>query len=212
MQKYDKKIPMQWAPIWSVTENKKRYIPLSYCYAHTPYEEQKFSRFYHNGGAAGNTLEEALLQAFLEVVERDAVSIWWYNQLQKPSIEITTVSATLIDQLEHTLGPEWEYWALDLTHDLNIPVIAAIAQNKVDHTFSFGFGCHIDPIIACQRALTELCQITEIKHTNVAPFEFDKIKKKDYLFPNGLTSHLSNFTTPNNMDILDDLKFCFEQA
>ena len=114
--------------------------------------------------------------------------------------------------MQHTLGDEWEYWALDLTHDLNIPVIAAIAKNTVDHSFSFGFGCHIDPIIACQRALTELCQITEIRHTNVAPFEFDKIKENDYLFPSEAKSELSAFITPKNIDIADDLNFCFQQA
>ncbi|PKG39285.1 TOMM precursor leader peptide-binding protein [Psychromonas sp. Urea-02u-13] len=210
--KYDKNVPIHWTPVWSLSQHKTQYLPLSYCYAHTPYAEQKFSRFYHNGGAAGNTLEEALLQAFLEIVERDAVSIWWYNQLQKPAIQWNVVSPILIEQMQYTLGQEWEYWTLDLTHDLNIPVVAAIAQHKTDNTFSFGFGCHIDPIIACQRALTELCQITEIRHSNVAPFEFDKIKEKDYLFPSKATTELSDFMTPKNVDIVDDLHFCFEQA
>ena len=36
-----------------------------------------------NGCAAGNTLEEAIVQGFLELVERDAYAIWWYNRLRR---------------------------------------------------------------------------------------------------------------------------------
>ena len=36
-----------------------------------------------NGHASGNTLEEAILQGFLELVERDALAIWWYNQTNR---------------------------------------------------------------------------------------------------------------------------------
>ena len=37
-----------------------------------------------NGCAAGNTLEEAIVQGFLELVERDSYAIWWYNRLSGP--------------------------------------------------------------------------------------------------------------------------------
>ena len=35
-----------------------------------------------NGCAAGNTREEAIVPGFLELVERDAYAIWWYNRLR----------------------------------------------------------------------------------------------------------------------------------
>ena len=44
-----------------------------------------------NGCAAGNTLEEAIVQGFLELVERDSYAIWWYNRLQRPEVDLEPV-------------------------------------------------------------------------------------------------------------------------
>ncbi|WP_407060636.1 YcaO-like family protein [Burkholderia ubonensis] len=32
--------------------------------------------------------------------------------------------------------------ALDITHDLGVPAVAALAENLVDGRCSIGFGCH----------------------------------------------------------------------
>jgi bacteriocin biosynthesis cyclodehydratase domain-containing protein len=212
-EKYNSNTPLNWTPVWSLTFIKQRFVPLSYCYAHTPFEDQKYTRFYHNGGAAGNTLEEAVLQGFLEIVERDAIAIWWYNKLQRPSVEYSNMSDQLLSQLVHTLGDEWQYWAIDLTTDFNIPVIAAISQHKSEDKICFGFGCHLDPLIACQRAFTELCQITEIRDNNTAPFDFDLINKDSYLLPNKQSEiKLDDYQLIIHDDILDDINLCIDRA
>ena len=41
-----------------------------------------------NGCAAGNTLAEAIVQGFLELVERDSYAIWWYNRLQREQLDL----------------------------------------------------------------------------------------------------------------------------
>lgn len=205
--------PLHWTEVWSLTQKRKRFVPLSYCYANTPYDDQIFCRFYHNGGAAGNRVEEAILQGFLEIVERDAVAIWWYNKIQRTQVDITNVSADLLRQLSNTLGSEWEYWAINITNDFNIPVIAAISQHRITGKFCFGFGCHVNATIACQRALTELCQITEIRDSNTAPFNFDAMKSDQYLLPNASSPcQLEDFSTPSNQDISDDIQYCLAQA
>ena len=204
---------LHWTLVWSLTKNKTRYLPLSYCYANTPYKEQKYSRFYHNGGAAGNRLEEAVLQGFLEIVERDAIAIWWYNKLQRPGVDFSAMSDDLHRQLNHTLGSEWDYWALDLTNDFGIPVIAAISRHKTQQKMCFGFGCHLDPVIACQRAFTELCQITEIRNNNTAPFDFDAISHEAYLMPSQAPGVVfSDYARVEHADILDDIRYCQARA
>ncbi|MFT6987032.1 MAG: bacteriocin biosynthesis cyclodehydratase domain-containing protein [Psychromonas sp.] len=212
-EKYNANTPLHWTPVWSLTGNKQCFVPLSYCYAHTPFNDHKFSRFYHNGGAAGNTLEEAILQGFLEVVERDAIAIWWYNKLQRPSVDYANMSDQLLSQLEHTLGDDWQYWAIDLTTDFNIPTIAAISQHKSEDKICFGFGCHLNPLIACQRAFTELCQITEIRNNNTAPFDFDLIKQDNYLAASNKPAiKLNEYDVEIHDDILDDIDLCIERA
>ncbi|WP_281557603.1 TOMM precursor leader peptide-binding protein [Thalassomonas sp. RHCl1] len=204
---------LYWTPVWSLSQEKIRYLPLSYCYANTPFEEQKYSRFYHNGGAAGNSLEEAVLQGFLEIVERDAIAIWWYNKLQRPAMDFSGMSDVLHRQLSHTLGGEWEYWALDLTNDFGIPVIAAISRHKTQQKMCFGFGCHLDPVIASQRAFTELCQITEIRNNNTAPFDFDAISREAYLTPGPAeTVSFADYARVEHSNILDDIRYCQARA
>lgn len=213
-QEYSVDQPLHWTPVWSLTHECRRWVPLSYCYANTPFPDHIVSRFYHNGGAAGNSLEEAVLQGMLEVIERDAIAIWWYNQTQRAELDFSAVSADLHRQLSHTLGAEWEYWALDISTDFAIPVIAAISRHKANLQFCFGFGCHIDPVIACQRALTELCQIIEIRHRNTAPFDFEAIAACPYLFPHEQLAVRTLDQLPQawHADIRDDILHCLAQA
>lgn len=57
VKKYHEAIPIKWTWAWSFTDNKTYHLPLTFCYANTPYEGACFSRFNSNGCAAGNTLE-----------------------------------------------------------------------------------------------------------------------------------------------------------
>jgi hypothetical protein len=58
-----------------------------------------------NGNAAGNTLEEAILQGFFELVERDAMALWWYNRLRKPGVAVETFGEPyLLELAEETAG------------------------------------------------------------------------------------------------------------
>ncbi|MET5116207.1 YcaO-like family protein, partial [Burkholderia pseudomallei] len=52
-----------------------------------------------NGCAAGACIEEAFLQGLLELVERDAVAIWWYNMLLRPAVDIESFGEPYFDAL-----------------------------------------------------------------------------------------------------------------
>ena len=56
-----------------------------------------------NGCAAGNTLEEAIVQGFLELVERDAYAIWWYNRLQRPELDLGQFDDSYVRDLKSSL-------------------------------------------------------------------------------------------------------------
>ena len=64
-------------------------MPTALCYYSYPLpEDQHFCQADSNGSAAGNCLEEAILQGFMELVERDAVALWWYNRVQRPGVDL----------------------------------------------------------------------------------------------------------------------------
>lgn len=200
---------INWTFGWSLLTDKKIYLPFNFCYVNTPFTD-KFTNFFHNGGSAGNCLEEAILQGIFELIERDAVALWWYNKLDCPRVDYRSVSSSLLNQIERQLQPEYDVWVLDLTQDITVPVMCAVAQHKVTKSFVMGFGCHLDARISCQRALTELFQLIEIKDHNTSPFCFSAIPQEGYLFGHKQRSDLHVFNS-NSSDLKTDIEYCVGQ-
>ena len=167
---FDEEKEIEWSPVWSLTEQEFKYLPTAYCY-HGYGNRQKLDCWADsNGCAAGNTLESAILQGFMELVERDCVALWWYNRLKKPLLDLDSFDEPYFSALKkHYQKSDRELWVLDITSDLNIPAFAAISRRcdwanaqPSDRTIEdivLGFGAHFDPKIAIGRALTEVNQI-----------------------------------------------------
>ena len=115
--------------------------------------------------AAGNTLEEAIVQGFLELVERDAYAIWWYNRLQRPELDLGQFDNSYVRDLQKQLAQTGRrLWVLDVSSDLGIPTFVAIThwmQNGREN-IEFGSGAHFDAQIALLRALTEMNQFLSL--------------------------------------------------
>lgn len=174
-----------WTPAWSLSKRERRYVPLAYCYAEAPADSgTAFVGPCPNGVAAGTCLEEAVLQALLELVERDAAAIWWYNRIARPAIDLDSFADPYFEALQADyarLG--WTVWALDLTHDLGISTCVALAHEPRADRFAIGFGCHLEPHLAVQRALTELNQLFDPAGTRRAPWDLARLTDREYLFP-----------------------------
>lgn len=150
-----------WAGAWSLTRQTMCYVPAAYCfYGHRDKGPVSIIAD-SNGSAAGNTLEEAVFQGLMELVERDCVSIWWYNMLCFPEVDLTSFNDPYVLRLmEYYKGIGRELWMLDITSDLNISTFVGISRH-VDHPTEdivIGLGSHLDPHVAMIRALTEVNQ------------------------------------------------------
>ena len=160
---FDPSAEIEWSPVWSIRDERFKYLPTSLLYFF--YKGPGHMHADSNGCAAGNTLEEAIVQGFLELVERDSYAIWWYNRLQRPEVDISQVDDAYIRDLRIQLAETGRrLWVLDITHDLGIPSFVALShstENGQDF-IEFGSGSHFDPRIALLRALTELNQFLSI--------------------------------------------------
>jgi oxazoline/thiazoline synthase len=86
---FDEAQSIEWSPVWSLSQHRVCYVPTALGYYGYPLPDtHRFCRADSNGCAAGNTLEEAILQGFLELVERDSVALWWYNRVQRPAVDL----------------------------------------------------------------------------------------------------------------------------
>jgi ribosomal protein S12 methylthiotransferase accessory factor len=161
-QRFSEDDEIDWVPLWSLSANQVRYLPAAYCYSgHPDVERHFFCAGDSNGTAAGNVLEEAILQAFLEIVERDGAAIWWYNRLSRPAIDFDSFNSTYLHRLVgHYQRLGRELWALDLTNDLGIPIVAAVSRRvgREAEDLLIGLGAHLDARIALLRAVTEVNQ------------------------------------------------------
>jgi oxazoline/thiazoline synthase len=157
-------VEIDWTPLWSLTTGETRYLPTACCYFGYDGSGPVFARADSNGCAAGAVLEEAVLQGMLELIERDAVAIWWYNRLRRPGIDMDAFEDPYAGALrDHYRARSRDLWALDVTSDFGIPTIAALSR-RVDgdaEDVIYGFGAHLDPRVALSRALTELNQSLE---------------------------------------------------
>jgi oxazoline/thiazoline synthase len=159
---FDEDREIEWTPVWSLTEERWKYMATAYCYFGYPFSaENDFCRPDSNGNAAGANLEEAILHGFLEVLERDSVALWWYNQAQRPRVELSSFAEPYFQalaELYRILGREMH--VLDISADLAIPAFAAVSRGGKDTgDLLLGFGAHLEPRIAIARALTEMNQL-----------------------------------------------------
>ncbi|MFP2900967.1 YcaO-like family protein, partial [Corallococcus sp. 4LFB] len=210
--------PLDWSPAWSLTHGVHKYVPTSFAYLFTPTPpgaDGPFCLFNSNGNAAGNCVEEAILQGFLELVERDAVALWWYNRLRRPRLDLRSFDEPWFASVEahyQSLGVQLS--VLDLTHDLGIPVFVALAWSPERRRAWAGCGCHFDAKLAVQRALTEVAQCYDPKDTAPSPWDAGAHDDVTWLFPDDAVPARVRADFPRvwHDDLRDDVRECVAGA
>jgi len=218
---FDPSAKTDWSPVWSLRDRRFRYLPTSlvYFFYRGPGQINADS----NGCAAGNTLAEAIVQGFLELVERDSYAIWWYNRLRRPAVDLRRFEDAYIRDLQTQLGQFGRrLWVLDVTNDLKIPTFVAITHWIQDgkENIEFGSGAHFDPRIAMLRALTELNQFLSIGLMNggtgdkssldgVTPLRLDE---HPFQVPDGEASHSGYESKFGGLHAPEQVAACVEVA
>ncbi len=206
---FDPDAPTEWTPVWSLTAGTRRLLPTSTLYFDcAPGGAADGLWADSNGNASGSSLEDAVVQGFLELVERDAVALWWYNRLRQPGIDLDAFDEPWLSGLRDGLDRAGrQVWALDLTSDLGIPVMVAAsrcARGGAPHTV-YGFGAHFDPRQALRRALTEMIQMVPAAARGSAPCA----PEQPHLLPDPGQSPRTPGSWPRrrrNDDLLDDIE------
>lgn len=157
---FDPAMKTEWSPVSSLRDKRFKYLPTGLLYF--------FYGGFHtdsNGCAAGNTRDEAIVQGFLELIERDAYAIWWYNRVQRAEVDLAQFDDFYVRDLQTQFAEAGrKLWVLDVTSDLGIPTYVAIMHwmQSGHENIEFGSGAHFDRRIALLRALTELTQFMSV--------------------------------------------------
>ena len=225
--RFDPEVEMDWTPVWSLTRGRHRYLPSSMLYYSMPLEGGViYCGPDSNGCAAGNTLEEAILQGFFELVERDAFACWWYNRVQLPEVDLASFDDSwLSGARDYYASFHRELWLLDATHDFGIPVFVAVSRrtDKAAEDILFSAGAHFDPLIAALRAVCELNQyLTAVRDVGSAGRYLHDDPEMVWWWRNATLAEMSylvpkpgaakrcraDYPVPRTDDLKDDVEYC----
>jgi len=161
-ERFDAERSIDWSPAWSLTQQRAMYLPAAYCYFGYPFDPaHDFCRPDSNGNAAGNDRDEAILHGFLELAERECVSVWWYNRVRRPRVDIESFESPCAAAVRNSylaIGRSVE--VLDITIHRNIPTFVALSRSEdpPQDDYILGFGAHFDPQVALEKSLMEMNQ------------------------------------------------------
>lgn len=227
--RFDPDVEIDWSPVWSLTHDRRRYLPTALLYYGVPAGSGTvFCRADSNGCAAGNSLEEAILQGFFELAERDAFATWWYNRLSRPLVDLESFGDDyLAGAYDYYRNYHRDMWVLDITNDFGIPVFVAVSlRTDMDPEYIiYGAGAHFDPHIALLRAVCEMNQclygIRDVKvdgtgnmlSGNPAYHRWlttAELANHRYLAPDraATPSRKANYAAPDTEDVKEDVERC----
>jgi len=162
-----------WVEAYSFASDSSAFIPAAYCLLGYPSARQEgFPIPDSSGLAAGDDLESCIARGLLELIERDAVSIWWYGRVARPEARLDRGKLPVLEAFKKWVERSGRrLWLLDLTHDLQVPVIAAITCDMSGCNLSFGFAASWTLEEAAYSALGELVQFEATKRLMASSFD-----------------------------------------
>jgi oxazoline/thiazoline synthase len=161
--------PIAWVMPDSKLSTAQKLIPARYgIMAFQDDDEPEYCVADSSGCSVGQTLEDAAVRGFFELVERDAVALWWYNCARRPPVpESDLVDPLVQDVLVWASKRGRSLHFLDLTTDFGIAVVAAISCSEARDQLAFGFAAASSLAAAARSAAGELVQF-EINSAFVA--------------------------------------------
>lgn len=224
---FDDEAVMDWSPLWSLTEERFKYLPATYCYFGYPLPAaQRFCWADSNGCAAGNSLEEAILQGFFELVERDSIALWWFNRIRRPGVDLGSFDEPYFGTLQSYYSSlHRDLWVIDITTDLGVPSFAAMSRrtDTPAEAILLGFGSHFDARVAILRALTEMNQFLPVVNTPPGDpstafqtadqealewLRSSTLANREYLASDGTARRAGDYPYWQQDDLADDVRAC----
>ncbi|MEL6217264.1 MAG: YcaO-like family protein [Pseudomonadota bacterium] len=163
----DPDLPFLWIEGREMRNGAPRWLPFEMVHANYALPEPAHSGAFSattNGLASGNTPEEAQLHALMEVIERDATTLWklspgaWGSDTAVDPASVTDPACASVLGRFAEAGIETAIW--DIRSDLGIPAFYCLITDPSGETGAaeLGAGAHMAPEVALLRALTEAAQ------------------------------------------------------
>lgn len=143
--------PFHYFPFYDVRQKRYTELPVMFC--------KIFS--HSNGMAAGNTIEEAIVQACSEIFERYAQTEIMVKHITPPDLPCEIIEKypavkNIIDEV-NACG-KYKIFVRDCSLGKGLPVICTVILDETNQSFGVRFGAHPNMGVAIERSLTEAFQ------------------------------------------------------
>jgi len=151
---------IRWTPAYRLPGGEPSLVPTQLTHLGTAFHGEPHLGYSTSSGmACGPTFEEAILSGLLEIVERDAFMLTWYNTLSLPLVDYSADSAIVEEERRFYRSTGLRYHALDLSAFHAIPTSLGIVRDDSGE-IALAVGCASAPTMhdAVRKALREAFQ------------------------------------------------------
>jgi ribosomal protein S12 methylthiotransferase accessory factor len=154
---------LSWHPARRLVDGTEALLPADLC-LRRPTDRREIEPPFplSNGSAAGTSWDAAALHGMLELIERDAASLWWRGGSRGGLIpaqhEAQVMTEALLPRLRQD-ATRRRSWLLDITTDIGVPCVAAVSCGANGFGFAFGLAARPTLMTAARSAILEMCQL-----------------------------------------------------
>ena len=154
---------LSWHRAIRLGDRSEAALPADLCLRRPPDRREINPPFpLSSGSAAGPSWEAAALHGMLELIERDAASLWWRGGRRAaeipPQHQGSVDATTLLSQLRQGASAR-RSWLLDITTDIGVPCVVSASCLKDGFGFALGLAARPTLQAAARSAVLEMCQL-----------------------------------------------------
>lgn len=154
---------LSWCRATRPLDGSEAWLPADICLRRPPARRDFAPPFPLSiGSAAGPSRDAAALHGLLELIERDAASLWWRGGQRARSIPAqhaaVVVAQGMLQKLRHGAPAPRRTWLLDITTDIGVPSVAAVSCRADGSGFACGLAARPTLEAAVRSAILEMCQ------------------------------------------------------
>jgi ribosomal protein S12 methylthiotransferase accessory factor len=155
---------LSWHLATRLSDGSEVLLPADLCLRRAPGQREiEPPILLGTGSAAGTSWDAAALHGLLELIERDAASLWWRGGQRGRAIESLHEASLMADnlllRLRQNTSARRRSWLLDITTDLAVPCVAALSCRPDGFGLAFGLAARPGLTAAVRSAILEMCQI-----------------------------------------------------
>jgi ribosomal protein S12 methylthiotransferase accessory factor len=155
--RYVERKPLEWLAVKEMTVERECFVPIEFAYPMATIGRQRLVGETSNGAAAHRSRDAARLSALCELIERDSVLMFWHRQPPTRVLPAASMSAAALHDLDLIRAMGYVVVVCDLTYDLAIPCVLALAF-RGDRVV-YGSGCHPSVVQSADHAVRELATL-----------------------------------------------------